>query len=399
MQPNLTCHRPDANFFTRGGNSRVLNCLVLALAVLECYHVLWNAAKIHTNSMVEISERAQRLLKKLVEAYIRDGQPVGSRALARESGLDLSPATVRNIMIDLEELGMVMSPHTSAGRVPTAKGYRLFVDALLKVQPLHDKEVIRLKNQLDINGKMEDLLGSASALLSDITRMAGVVMVPRREITVLRQIEFLPLSDDNRVLVIVVVNEREVQNRIITTARRYSPAELQQAANYLTAMFAGKDLRAIRNAVVSEMKAARDEINHVMQSAITMAGQVFSGASGDLHGETSYLLAGQTNLMDFTELSDLGKLRQLFDAFAKKGDILHLLDQCLRAESVQAFIGAESGHKALEECSVVTAPYMLGGKLVGVLGVIGPTRMAYDRVIPVVDITAKLLSAALSQRP
>ena len=345
--------------------------------------------------MLEISERGQRLLKKLVEAYIRDGQPVGSRVLARDSGLDLSPATVRNIMIDLEDLGMVMSPHTSAGRVPTAKGYRLFVDALLKVQPLHDKEVIRLKNQLDRSGGRDDLLGSASALLSDITRMAGVVMVPRRDITVLRQIEFLPLSDDNRVLVIVVVNEREVQNRIITTVRRYSPAELQQAANYLTAMFAGKDLCAIRNAVLAEMTATKDEINSAMQSAITMAGQVFS----DNPTETSYVLAGQTNLMDFTELSNLGKLRQLFDAFNKKNDILHLLDQCLRAESVQAFIGAESGHKALEECSVVTAPYMIEGKLVGVLGVIGPTRMAYDRIIPLVDVTAKLLSAALSQRP
>ena len=345
--------------------------------------------------MLEINERGQRLLKKLVEAYIRDGQPVGSRVLARDSGLDLSPATVRNIMIDLEDLGMVMSPHTSAGRVPTAKGYRLFVDALLKVQPLHDKEVIRLKNQLDRSGGRDDLLGSAPALLSDITRMAGVVMVPRRDITVLRQIEFLPLSDDNRVLVIVVVNEREVQNRIITTARRYSPAELQQAANYLTAMFAGKDLCAIRNAVLAEMTVTKDEINSAMQSAITMAGQVFS----DNPTETSYVLAGQTNLMDFTELSNLGKLRQLFDAFNKKNDILHLLDQCLRAESVQAFIGAESGHKALEECSVVTAPYMIEGKLVGVLGVIGPTRMAYDRIIPLVDVTAKLLSAALSQRP
>lgn len=345
--------------------------------------------------MLEINERGQRLLKKLVEAYIRDGQPVGSRTLARDSGLDLSPATVRNIMIDLEDLGMVMSPHTSAGRVPTVKGYRLFVDALLKVQPLHDQEVIHLKNQLDMSGGRENLLGSTSALLSDITRMAGVVMVPRRDITVLRQIEFLPLSDDNRVLVIVVVNEREVQNRIITTVRRYSPAELQQAANYLTAMFAGKDLCAIRNAVLSDMKAAKDEISTVMQSAITMAGQVFS----DTPSETSYVLAGQTNLMDFTELSNLDKLRQLFDAFNKKSDILHLLDQCLRAESAQVFIGAESGYKALEECSIVTAPYMIEGRLVGVLGIIGPTRMAYERVIPIVDVTAKILSAALNQRP
>ena len=346
--------------------------------------------------MLEINERAQRLLKKLVETYIRDGQPVGSRTLARNSGLDLSPATVRNIMIDLEELGMVISPHTSAGRIPTAKAYRLFVDALVKVQPLPEKEVRHFKNQLDTSGGRGDLLDSASALLSDITRMAGIVMVPRPDIIVLRQIEFLPLSDDNRVLVIVVVNEREVQNRIITTARRYSPAELQQAANYLTAMFAGKDLYTIRNAVLSEMKAAKDEINSVMQSAITMADQVFSDSPT---GEPGYVLAGQTNLMDFTELSNLEKLRQLFDAFNKKNDILHLLDQCLRAESTQVFIGGESGYKALEECSVVTAPYMIEGRLVGVLGVIGPTRMAYERVIPIVDVTAKLLSAALTQRP
>lgn len=346
--------------------------------------------------MLEINERAQHLLKKLVETYIRDGQPVGSRTLARNSGLDLSPATVRNIMIDLEELGMVVSPHTSAGRIPTAKAYRLFVDALVKVQPLPEKEIRHFKNQLDISGDRGDLLDSASALLSDITRMAGIVMVPRPDSIILRQIEFLPLSDDNRVLVIVVVNEREVQNRIITTARRYSPAELQQAANYLTAMFVGKDLYTIRNAVLSEMKAAKDEINSVMQSAITMADQVFSDSPT---GEPGYVLAGQTNLMDFTELSNLEKLRQLFDAFNKKNDILHLLDQCLRAESTQVFIGGESGYKALEECSVVTAPYMIEGRLVGVLGVIGPTRMAYERVIPIVDVTAKLLSAALTQRP
>lgn len=344
--------------------------------------------------MPELNERAQRLLKKLVEAYIREGQPVGSRALARDSGLDLSPATVRNIMIDLEELGMVASPHTSAGRMPTIKGYRLFVDALLKVQPLHDKEVKHLKNQLATGGGVEGLLDSVSSLLSDITRMAGVVMVPRRDITVLRQIEFLPLSGDNRVLVIVVVNGHEVQNRIITTARHYSPAELQQAANYLTAAFAGKDLCAIRNAVLLEMNAAREEMNHVMQNAITMAGQVFDNTPS----ETSYVLAGQTNLMDFSELSSVDKLRQLFDAFNKKSDILHLLDQCMRAESAQVFIGAESGYKALEECSVVTAPYTFEGQAVGVLGVIGPTRMAYERVIPIVDVTAKLLSAALNQR-
>ncbi|MFZ5593150.1 MAG: heat-inducible transcriptional repressor HrcA [Pseudomonadota bacterium] len=342
----------------------------------------------------EISERALRLLKTLVESYVREGQPVGSRTLARDSGLDLSPATIRNIMTDLEDRGIVASPHTSAGRIPTAKGYRLFVDALLTVRQPDQAEVMRLKSQFSQGVGVEHLLGSASSMLSGITRMAGVVMAPRRELTVLRQIEFLPLSGDNRVLVIVVTNQSQVQNRIIHTPRRYSESELQKVANYLNAAFAGKDLDAIRSTLLSEMDAARTTMNDMMQTAVTMAERVFA-VSVD---EADYVVAGQTNLMDFAELSSVEKLRQLFDAFSQKRDMLHLLDQCLRAEAVQVFIGAESGYKAFDECSIVAAPYEIDSQAVGVLAVIGPTRMAYDRVIPLVDVTAKLLGAALNQR-
>lgn len=342
----------------------------------------------------EISERALRLLKTLVESYVREGQPVGSRTLARDSGLDLSPATIRNIMTDLEDRGIVVSPHTSAGRIPTAKGYRLFVDALLTMRQPDQAEVMRLKSQFSQGAGVEHLLGSASSMLSGITRMAGVVMAPRRELTVLRQIEFLPLSGDNRVLVIVVTNQYQVQNRIIHTPRRYSESELQQVANYLNATFAGKDLDAIRSTLLSEMDAARTTMNDMMQTAVTMAERVFAVPAD----EAGYVVAGQTNLMDFAELSSVEKLRQLFDAFSQKRDMLHLLDQCLRAEAVQVFIGAESGYKAFDECSIVAAPYEIDSQAVGVLAVIGPTRMAYDRVIPLVDVTAKLLGAALNQR-
>ncbi|MDX1251724.1 MAG: heat-inducible transcriptional repressor HrcA [Gammaproteobacteria bacterium] len=342
----------------------------------------------------EISERALRLLKTLVESYVREGQPVGSRMLARDSGLDLSPATIRNIMTDLEDRGIVASPHTSAGRIPTTKGYRLFVDALLTMRQPDQAEVMRLKSQFSLGADVEHLLGSASSMLSGITRMAGVVMAPRRELTVLRQIEFLPLSGDNRVLVIVVTNQYQVQNRIINTPRRYSESELQQVANYLNAAFAGKDLHAIRSVLLSEMDAARTTMNDMMQTAVTMAEKVFAAPAD----EAGYVVAGQTNLMDFAELSSVEKLRQLFDAFSQKRDMLHLLDQCLRAETVQVFIGAESGYKAFDECSIVAAPYEIDSQAVGVLAVVGPTRMAYDRVIPLVDVTAKLLGAALNQR-
>lgn len=341
-----------------------------------------------------LNERAECLLKSLVERYIREGQPVGSRTLARDARMDLSPATVRNVMADLEDLGLVQSPHTSAGRVPTVQGYRVFVDSLLTVRPLPDQEVEDLKRQLAPDEDVNLVLESASGLLSEITRLAGVVMVPRREQVVLRQLEFLPLSE-NRILVILVVNEQEVQNRVIHTARSYSPAELQQMANYLNQQFAGRGLRQIREAVLKEMRADREDMNQLMQNAIEVASQAFTG---DKEQSGDYVLAGHTNLMSYEEMADVNKLRQLFEAFNRKRDILHLLDQALEAEGVQIFIGEESGYEVLDECSVVTSSYHdEEGDFLGVLGVIGPTRMAYDRVIPIVDVAAKLVGAALNR--
>jgi len=342
-----------------------------------------------------LSERAERLLKTLIDRYIREGQPVGSRMLARESGMDVSPATVRNVMSDLEEMGLVRSPHTSSGRIPTAKGYRLFVDSLLTVRPLPDGEVASLKEQLAAGEDLHKVLESASSLLSEITKMAGVVRVPRREQVTLRQVEFLPLSD-NRILVILVVNEREVQNRIIRPGRTFSESELQQMANYLTQEFAGRDLQAVREAVLKQMRDVREHVNRLMLNAIEVAGQAFDDGQGP--GDDDFLLAGHTNLMSYAEMSDVGKFRQLFEAFSQKRDILHLLDQSLQAEGVQLFIGEESGYEVLDDCSVVTSAYHdEEGQILGVLGVIGPTRMAYDRVIPVVDVAARLVGAALNR--
>lgn len=339
-----------------------------------------------------LNERTQHLLKALVERYIRDGQPVGSRTLARDAGLDLSPATVRNVMADLEELGYLHSPHTSAGRVPTARGYRLFIDALLSLRPLDDREIETLRRRIDqpVQNSAE-LARSVSDLLSGVTRLAGIVMLPRRNVVTLRHVEFLALSE-NRVLVILVLNTQEVQNRIIQTRRPYSTVELQQAAHFLNEQFTGKDIQQVREALLRELRETRDSLDRLMQAVVEMAEQTFET---EPVGE-DYVVAGQTHLMQCADLSDLDKLRQLFEAFNHKRDLLHLFDQCLHADGVQIFIGEESGFGVLEDCSVVTAPYTVEGQVLGVLGVIGPTRMAYDRVIPVVDATARLLAAALN---
>ncbi|HET7587450.1 MAG TPA: heat-inducible transcriptional repressor HrcA [Gammaproteobacteria bacterium] len=340
-----------------------------------------------------LNERAQHLLRALVERYIRDGQPVGSRMLSRESGMDISPATVRNVMADLEEMGFVNSPHTSAGRVPTVKGYRFFVDTLLEVQPLAEREIETLRDKLMLTSEdsPQVLLASTSNLLSAITRMAGVVTLPRRDNPSWRQIEFLPLSD-NRVLTILVLNQREVQNRILHLDREYSADFLRQAANYLNAQFTGRSLKEVRARLISELRETRASLNDMMTAAVNMAEQIFAA---DTETDNNYVMAGETNLMSFAELSEIERLRKLFEAFNEKRDILHLLDQCASAEGVQIFIGEESGYNILDDLSVVTAPYSVDDHVVGVLGVIGPTRMAYDRVIPIVDITAKLLGAAL----
>lgn len=343
-----------------------------------------------------LNERAQQLLKLLVEHYIRDGQPIGSRTLSRDLGLNLSAATIRNVMADLEELGFVSSPHTSAGRIPTDKGYRFFVDTLLKFQPLEHDKIAAIQSRLgEHSDDPKALVAAASQLLSSVTRMAGVVTLPRQSHSALSQIEFVPLSD-NRVLAILVVNGREVQNRILQLERYYSAEELRRASNYLNQEFGGKELSAVREHLVGQLKETREHLNQVMLDAIRLAQQVVNVQPAG--GRMEYVMAGETNLMEFAELSNVEKLRRLFEAFTQQRDILHLLDQSLRADGVQIFIGQESGYTILDDCSIVTAPYTLDHEVVGVLGVIGPTRMAYERVIPIVDITAKLLGSALNSR-
>jgi heat-inducible transcriptional repressor len=346
-----------------------------------------------------LSERAQRLLNALVGAYIRDGQPVGSRTLTRESGLTVSAATVRNVMADLEDCGFVTSPHTSAGRIPTDKGYRFFVDALMKMRPSAepDAQILQTLEQrfLERADDPRQLVASASQFLSSFTRLAGVVTVPRQPHAAITQIEFVALSE-NRVLAILVVNGREVQNRILHLARPFGAEELRRAANFLNSEFGGRELPEVRSQLLKQLQDTTAHMNQLMSDAISMAQQMFApdtaaAPPGDV------VIAGETNLMGFAELSNVERLKRLFDAFNEKRDLLHLLDQCLQADRVQIFIGHESGYGILDDCSVVTAPYTVDNEVVGVLGVIGPTRMAYERVIPIVDITARLLGSALNQ--
>ncbi len=339
-----------------------------------------------------ISERSQLLLKALIERYIREGQPVGSRALLESSGLPISPATVRNIMADLEVVGLIRAPHTSAGRVPTVQGYRLFVDSLITIQQLEEDAIATLKYELNPDKSAKELVESASQLLARITAQAGLVTLPRLQRVQLRQVEFLPLSD-NRVLVILVVNEREVQNRVIYTARQYAQTELQQAANLINQRFAGRDLNEVRQALLDAMQADKALIDSHLQQALDLANKALEApADAPLR---DYVMAGETSLIGAASPEELDKLKGLFDAFQQKRDILDLVDRCIRADGVQIFIGEEAGYEVLGDFSVITAPYQGGGQTLGVLGVIGPTRMAYERVIPIVDLTARMLSVAL----
>lgn len=340
-----------------------------------------------------ISERAQVLLKTLIERYIRDGQPVGSKTLLEASRLPISPATVRNVMADLEERGLVIAPHTSAGRIPTDLGYRLFVDTLIHYPQPNGRALRAIESALDPDQSSQQLAQSTSFLLSGMTAQVGLVTVPRRNLLSLRQVEFLPLSD-NRVLLILVINERDVQNRILYTERQYDEQELRQISNIINQRYAGLSLREVRSAVMSAMEADKDSIDRHMQSSLDLARQAF--ADDDVDG-ADYVLSGESQLIGSADNVDLDKLQGLFGAFAQKKDILHLIDRSLRAEGVQIFIGQESGYDVLDDFSVVTSPYRAVGDSIGVLAVIGPTRMNYEKVISTVDITAKILSAALSK--
>lgn len=341
--------------------------------------------------MTDISERARVLLKTLVERHIRDGQPVGSRTLLEEAGLPVSAATIRNVMSDLEDKGYLHSPHTSAGRVPTAQGYRLFVDSLLQVQPLDSESISRMRAELNPDKSSTELVQTASALLSSITAQAGLVTVPRQEANQLRQVEFLPLSGD-RVLAIMVINEREVQNRIIHTQRQFSAEQLREAAAMVNQRFAGQALHRVQERILREMQEARSQIDSYLEASLDLASQALD--QGDSPDE--YVMTGESRMLGNATAEEMLKLRELFDAFEQKKDLLHLLERCTRAQGVQIFIGEEAGYEVFGDYSVVTAPYSDGIRTLGVLGVIGPTRMAYERVIPIVDVTARMLSSALS---
>lgn len=343
-----------------------------------------------------VSERAQMLLKSLIERHIRDGQPVGSRSLLEETGLSISPATVRNVMSDLEERGFITAPHTSAGRIPTAQGYRLFVDSLITMQSIESQAQVMHSLPTELNPDMnaKQLAQSVSHLLSGITAQAGLVTVPKPEKLALRQVEFLPLSG-NRVLVILVINEREVQNRVVHTTREYTDIELRQATNMVNQRYAGQSLSAIRRRVISAMQEDKDSIDRYMQASLDLASKAFEQDSNE--DDTDYVVAGESQLVSTAGSEDIERLQSLFEAFEYKKDILELVDRSIQAEGVQIFIGDESGYEALGGFSVITAPYQSGGENLGVLGVIGPIRMDYEKVIPIVDITSQMLSVALNK--
>ncbi len=343
----------------------------------------------------DLDPRARRLLRTLIAQHIRDGEPVGSRTLAKRSGLDVSPATIRNIMSDLEEIGLVSAPHTSAGRIPTAQGYRVFVDSLLPMKPLQDTEVQQLRALLPAGAGTQALLSNTSELLSAMSQFVGVVTVPQRSQFAFRHIDFVPL-DGQRILVILVFTDNEVQNRIISPRRTYSSSELEQTANYLNNHFAGQPLAEIRARLLRDLRDTRSEMERLLSAAVELSEQALGGGGSS---PEDMLLAGQTRLMGVQDLSDMERLRDLFEAFSRKREILQLLEGTLKAQGVRVFIGEETGLAQLDACTVVTAPYHAQGKVLGVLGVIGPTRMAYERVIPMVQATADLLGAALNPEP
>ena len=330
-----------------------------------------------------LDDRSKLLLKSLVERYIADGQPVGSRTLSKASGLELSPATIRNVMSDLEELGLIVSPHTSSGRVPTARGYRLFVDTMLTVQPQQFAAHSLAPDQ------PQKVISNAAHLLSSLSQFVGVVIAPRRT-SAFRHMEFLRLSE-KRVLVIIVSPEGDVQNRVIYTGVDYSPSQLVEAANFLNSHYVGLDIDQVRERLKSEVEILRSEIAGLMDAAVTVNSEAMTETQDEV------VISGERNLLKVTDFSsDMGNLRRAFELFEQKAQIMRLLDIAGQAEGVRIFIGGESQVVPFEDLSIVSAPYEVDGKLVGTLGVIGPTRMPYDRMIQIVDITSKLVSNALS---
>lgn len=342
-------------------------------------------------SRSNINNRAQQILRSLVERYIQEGQPVGSKVLAQDSNLMLSSASVRSIMADLEAAGYLHSPHTSAGRVPTTQGYRFFVENFLTVQPRVKREVMQEWQQLHSDRDGQALLSKASSLISEVTQLAGIVTLPKREQLLLKQVEFLPLSSQ-RVLVVLIINDNEVQNRIIQTNREFTRSELEQAGNYLTQTYSGKELSVIRAQLIESLKHEQQHVEEMMRAVVDVAEKHIDTQQND-----PYCLSGKANLLDAVDEQHYRQLKSLFQAFSGKRDLLYLLDQCIQADGLRLFIGEESGFSALGDYSLVTAPYKKEGEVVGVLGVVGPTRMRYDQVVSAVDVTARLLSQTLDE--
>jgi heat-inducible transcriptional repressor len=337
-----------------------------------------------------LNERTQLLLKTLIERYICDGQPVGSRALLQHSGLDISSATIRNIMADLEGIGLVSSPHTSAGRVPTAQAYRLFVDTMLVTRPLDSLSVQQMEHQLQPDNPSR-LVAQASSLLSDLTHLTGVVATAKRSKQAIRQIDFLRLGD-KRILLIIVMPDGDVENRVLVMERDYTESQLAEAGNFLNQHYAGYSFAQMRERLRGELQQLHQDMSALM-AAVLAAGDAAETRQED------YVISGEHNLLGVEELSsDMGRLRDLFSLFEQKTDLLRLLDAGRKGQGIHIFIGSESGLTSLSECSVIAAPYNADGSIVGTLAVVGPKRMNYERVIPIVDITAKLLSNALSQQ-
>tara|TARA_B100000035_G_scaffold164080_1_gene139822 strand:+ start:1749 stop:2792 length:1044 start_codon:yes stop_codon:yes gene_type:complete len=343
--------------------------------------------------MGSLNTRQELLLKALVESFISDGQPVGSSKLSKTSDLGVSSATIRNVFVDLEDLGYIYSPHKSAGRVPTELAYRMFVDKMIKVQPVNNDLIKKLKPNLSQNIERKNIVKNTNDILSNITGLTGLISLPTQKNMQLKQIDFLNLSD-NKILAILINKNNDVENKIINLEKNYSASELQEAANHLNKIISGQSVHRIRKILLNELDDMRKDMNSIMSSAITFGKKLFLD-NDDTNKDDDLLVSGQTRLMNCKELSDIEKLKTLFEAFNEKNNILHLLDKSIASDGVKIFIGAESGYNVLDDCSVVSAPYKFDNDVVGVLGVIGPKRMAYDRVIPIVDITAKLLTDAL----
>lgn len=342
---------------------------------------------------MNLNDRSQLLFKHLMALYLNDGKPVGSSVLAKLPDVSVSSATVRNVMSDLEKMGLIHSPHTSAGRVPTDHGFRVFVDSILTVQPLNSSLTQQIQKGFTQAQTQEELLGSASNILSGLTGMASLVMLPNQQQEMLRHIDFVKLND-KRVLVVLVLNDQDVQNRIIEFEEDVSASQLIQAANYLNEHFAGRYLSEVKTLLVERLDELRKTMDALMLSIVEATDQVIEQK---MQNSAPYFVSGKTNLLNYDELADAEKLKALFHSFEEHSDMLSLLNKSMQANGVQVFIGSECGHESYQNCSVITTPYEREGEVMGVLGVVGPSRMPYDKIVPKVDMTARILSSLLKK--